>query len=253
MTLRVSEDDYRRPFIAGMEDVPVGEVLRKRDCILTDKCFPFQSFRSEPRFARFPISTTKQEAARHIFHNGRLCCRVVYVRFTSRTGKDTSGIVRHLHSDEVDKSGLVPSTAEPGLSRVTSLVIEDDEEEDAVIVTEGFRHQGKRRARSPSLEIIESPPKRNPSHPTKKGRYTFADVFCGAGGATQGAVQAGLHVQWGLDIDKDALTAYSLNHSGALPFCQNAHDFPPAGLTEADLRVDVLHLSPPCCYFSPAQ
>ncbi|KAL5115988.1 hypothetical protein ACEQ8H_006105 [Pleosporales sp. CAS-2024a] len=88
--------------------------------------------------------------------------------------------------------------------------------------------------------------------PTKHKQYTFADCFCGCGGASQGAVQAGLHVIWGLDFDEDALDAYQKNHTGALPFHCNAHNFPPQGYNIKDLRVDIVHLSPPCCYFSPA-
>ncbi|KAJ4994344.1 Modification methylase HphIA [Stagonosporopsis vannaccii] len=252
LTLRVRDDDQRNPFAVGMEDVSVQEVLRKRDCIFTNKRFPLQSFRYDPRFTRFPIFTTKQEAVRRIFYDGPLCCRVTYIRFTNRTGKDSSGIIRHLHSDEIDNPGPSASSAEPGLSPESSVIIEDDEEEDAVILTASSRGRGKQRARSPSLEILESLPNQKLPCPTKRQRYTFGDVFCGAGGATRGAVQAGLHVRWGLDIDEDALNTYHLNHPGALPFCQNAHNFPPAGFNRAELRVDHLHLSPPCCYWSPA-
>jgi DNA (cytosine-5)-methyltransferase 1 len=161
-------------------------------------------------------------------------------------------VVRHLHTEEIDRTGSKSPLVGPGLSREHSLIIEDDEEEDAVIVTEGFRSRGKCRARSPSVEVLELP-KRRSSLPVKSDRYTFADVFCGAGGASQGALQAGLHVCWGLDNDEEALNAYYLNHPGTLPFCRNAHHFPPLGFKNSDLRVDVLHLSPPCCYWSPAQ
>ena len=252
MTLRVSEDDNRSPLLAGKEDILVDQVLRKRDCVFTNKCCPLQNFRTLPSFPRLCRSTTKEDALYQIYHDGRLCCRVVYIRFTGRTGKDTSGIVRHLHSDEIDVDPASSSVG-PGSSRGNFLIIEDDDEEEAVVVTGGTRTRGKRRARSDSIETLEAPPRRKSSLPTKKKRYTFADVFCGAGGASQGAAQAGLHVLWGLDNNEDALNAYRSNHTGALPFCQNAHHFPPGGFTEADLRVDVLHLSPPCCYWSPAQ
>lgn len=61
-----------------------------------------------------------------------------------------------------------------------------------------------------------------------------------------------MRVIWGLDFDEDALKVYQESHVGALPLNCNAHDFPPKGYTIKDLRVDILHLSPPCCYFSPA-
>lgn len=248
MTLRVDEDDERCPFIAGMEDITVDQVLRKRDCTLTNKSFPFQSFRQDPNSLCFPHSVSKEEALARIFHGGRLVCRVVYIRHVRQTGKDNSGIVRHLYSNEVDHTNAASPSTEPELSGQISLPIEDNEDDGVVIVT------GKRRARSNSLEIFDTPPKkRKQSLPAKKHCYTFADVFCGVGGATQGAVQAGLNVRYGLDNDETAIDAYHLNHPGALPFCQNAHHFPPSGFTTSDLRVDVLHLSPPCCYWSPAQ
>lgn len=247
MVLRVDEDDIRSPFLVGMEDFSVDQVLRKRDCILTNKAFPFQSFRNEASFLRIPRSTSKQDAVRRIFNEGRLCCRAVYIRIVRSTGKDASGVVRHLYSEEVDKTGSMSPSRVLGLSRGSSLVIEDEDIADKVPLR-------SKRARSASVEILESlPPKRKPLLPVKHCGYTFADCFCGAGGASQGASQAGLDVRWGFDNDEDALDAYRLNHPGALPFYRNAHRFPPTGYTTSHLRVDILHLSPPCCYWSPAQ
>lgn len=252
MTLNIDTDDDRAPLIAGLEDVTVDEVLRKRECLFTNKCYPLQYWREQPGSNRFPLHTSKAEAIRKVFEEGRLCCRVVYIRFTNQNGKDTSGVVRHLYSEEADKLETILPVSGPGLSREHSLIIEDDDEEDAVIITGGLQGH-KRRARPASVETVDCHLKRKSSPPVKQVQYTFGDVFCGAGGASQGAVQAGLRVIWGLDNDKDAITAYSLNHPGALSFYQDAHQFPPKGHDTKDLHVDVLHLSPPCCYWSPAQ
>ncbi|KAF1358962.1 S-adenosyl-L-methionine-dependent methyltransferase [Lizonia empirigonia] len=244
MVLCVDEDDKRSPFLAGLEDVAVDEVLRKRDGVLTNKVFPFQSFPNEESFLRIPSFTSKEDAKRRIFHEGRLCCRTVYIRYIRHTGKDTSGVVRHLYNAEINKICPALPSSVPRLSRQSSLIIDGDEGIELL-------PQAKRSI-SDSLELLDSPPRRKSLSPVKKYRYTFADMFCGAGGASQGAVQAGLQVCWGLDNDEAALNAYHLNHPGALPFCQNSHHFPPNGFTTSDLRVDVLHLSPPCCYWSPA-
>ena len=82
-------------------------------------------------------------------------------------------------------------------------------------------------------------------------RYTFGDCFCGAGGVSRGAVQAGLRVEWGFDCNRYACTSYSLNNPftsvyplWAHDFCNNAHD--------RDFKVDICHLSPPCQFFSDA-
>ena len=81
-------------------------------------------------------------------------------------------------------------------------------------------------------------------------RYTFADAFCGAGGTSRGASMAGLRVQWGSDHNEHACLSWSQN-------------FPFANILQRDIfevitrqsglsRVDILHLSPPCQFFSPA-
>ncbi|KAJ5709746.1 hypothetical protein N7493_010037 [Penicillium malachiteum] len=80
--------------------------------------------------------------------------------------------------------------------------------------------------------------------------YTFGDSYCGAGGASCGARQAGFALTWAVDKDKHAVETYRTNfpeslveHSEFNDFMTNNHE---------DLRVDVCHTSPPCQPFSPA-
>ncbi|CAN9423967.1 unnamed protein product [Alternaria alternata] len=108
-------------------------------------------------------------------------------------------------------------------------------------------------------------PDLNNSHrrqgPVKRGRYTSADTFCCGGGASQGAVQAGFDVTWALDKDNVSLQTYALNHPGVVILMMDAHDFGSIEGQEiqdfntgrkTSIKVDLLHLSPPCCYWSPA-
>ena len=44
---------------------------------------------------------------------------------------------------------------------------------------------------------------------------TCIDIYCGAGGTTFGAMQAGLHVAYGLDLDKSAIETFTRNHPSA--------------------------------------
>ncbi|KAI4712674.1 hypothetical protein J4E89_002942 [Alternaria sp. Ai002NY15] len=254
MVLRLDEDDPTSPFVAGMEDVEVEDVLRARDCTLTNKPYPFLSFRSDG-CAAWPNGMTKDNIKRQIFHGGRLICRVVNILYISGTRtKPYGGVVRHLYTHEADATATPVQTSDPGNSRQTSISVEETEEDGDVVVNQAPSAK-KRRARddSPDFEILEQePPKRKSQHPLKQGRLVFGDVFCGAGGASQGAAQAGYYVQWGLDNDERALDAYRLNHPGAYAWKMNAHDFPPKGISKESWKVDVLHLSPPCCYWSPA-
>ncbi|KAL9089216.1 MAG: hypothetical protein Q9159_002687 [Coniocarpon cinnabarinum] len=105
---------------------------------------------------------------------------------------------------------------------------------------------------------------------------SFADFFAGCGGVTVGAVQAGLDLQFGVDYDKAScqtyeannypLTTISTSHINALNvprrnqllemkhiWLDAIHDFIQFAnqeWTSGKLRVDVIHMSPPCPYFS---
>ncbi len=83
--------------------------------------------------------------------------------------------------------------------------------------------------------------------------YTFGDAFCGAGGTSRGALDAGLFVKWGFDMDEQAITSYYQNfgrggtdcrHEAVHEFLRRVHHNPPT--------VDVMHVSPPCQPFSHA-
>jgi len=242
MVLHVDEDDSRSPLVAGMEDVKIEEVVRLRECTLTNKPYPFMSFRTDGNTA-YPSGMSDSEIKREIFHDNQLTCRVVNVLYISRgRNKPYGGIVRHLYTHEADKSeDCIP---DPGYSRKTPISVESDiEDDDCVLVSR------KRRTRddSPDFEILEEKHPKRKGNPLKQGRLTFGDVFCGAGGASQGAAQAGYYVQWGLDNDERALKSYSLNHPSAYALKMNAHDFSPDGISKENWKVDVLHLSPPCC------
>ena len=83
--------------------------------------------------------------------------------------------------------------------------------------------------------------------------YSFGDCFCGAGGVSRGAKQAGLHVGWGFDADDDAIASYESNfeHGGTLCKCEDVAKF----LRHAGskrYRVDIMHASPPCQPYSAA-
>jgi DNA (cytosine-5)-methyltransferase 1 len=243
MVLRVDEADPRCPFIAGMEDIPVSEVLRTRECVLTNKPYPELSFRDGPRCA-FPLSLTRKEIKQQMFVGGRLACRVINIIISKNKAKPHAGIIRHLYAREADIGAATGPAHGPGLSREEPISLDDDED--------GFVMIDKKSHATPN-SAGETPRKPKLPLPTKHAYLTFGDVFCGAGGASQGARQAGLQIKWGLDFDEHAIEAYQMNNPGALPFRCSAHDFPPQGHTNEELRVDILHLSPPCCYFSPAQ
>ena len=79
-------------------------------------------------------------------------------------------------------------------------------------------------------------------------RYTFGDCFCGAGGMSRGAVDAGLRVAWGFDVDLSSCQSYVKNFFGTPIYNVAADEF---ASSSRNHYVDILHLSPPCQFFSP--
>lgn len=77
-------------------------------------------------------------------------------------------------------------------------------------------------------------------------------AVCGAGGSTRGAVSAGLKVIWGFDFGEHASRTWKLNFPDAKIHTIHAFDFIQLGTNNSKFKVDILHLSPPCQYFSPA-
>ncbi|KAI1623149.1 cytosine-5--methyltransferase [Exophiala viscosa] len=90
---------------------------------------------------------------------------------------------------------------------------------------------------------------------SSSGAYTYADFFCGAGGASQGAHDAGLALRLALDKDKDAIRTYSRNFARPGLDIQSADisnfitKYPAA---RGGFVVDIVHASPPCQPFSRA-
>jgi len=87
-------------------------------------------------------------------------------------------------------------------------------------------------------------------------QYTMADAFCGAGGASQGALDANLRVTWAFDKDSDAMATYKkrfVARSGTECRLEECHDFLMRAMSHPTrYMVDILHLSPPCQPFSAA-
>ena len=81
-------------------------------------------------------------------------------------------------------------------------------------------------------------------------RYTFGDGFCGCGGISRGAKQAGVCLRWAFDYARDMCRSYEVNFPYTL--VKNVSAFRFATMKRIWIKVDILHLSPPCQFFSPA-
>ncbi|MFD2348686.1 DNA cytosine methyltransferase [Nonomuraea ferruginea] len=79
------------------------------------------------------------------------------------------------------------------------------------------------------------------------------DLFCGAGGLTEGFKLAYFEVTFALDKDKDSCETYQLNHPEVRVECGSITDYSPAEIAAmAGGRVDVVIGGPSCQGFSTA-
>ena len=83
-------------------------------------------------------------------------------------------------------------------------------------------------------------------------KLTVADLYCGAGGLSEGLSQVGYDVAFGLDKDSDSCVSFKKNHPEADVVCGSITDFTPAELAERIGSVDLVVGGPSCQGFSTA-
>lgn len=84
--------------------------------------------------------------------------------------------------------------------------------------------------------------------------YNVIDLFCGCGGFSLGFERAGFNVSLGIDVWKDALKTFSLNHKGAIGMEADLSTLAPSSIVSRldGKKVDVIIGGPPCQGFSVA-
>src|SRR2546428_5203166 len=83
---------------------------------------------------------------------------------------------------------------------------------------------------------------------SKKAQLTVGDLYCGAGGFSEGFRQAGFKIKWAVDNWEPAVTTFRKNFPEARVMPGNMLDMDPSKLE----HVDVLVGGPPCTHFSLA-
>ncbi|RYP50980.1 hypothetical protein DL768_003564 [Monosporascus sp. mg162] len=229
--LTTYENDPREWTAQAAIEVNVEKVLCIRELQLTNTMYPH---------ARFDIQkfTTPKEAE----ERGVLTCRWRMV--TSY------------------KSVVVETKKGPFYSRSLQRLMADDVTDPNLRVADakllnawrgGKVRGGSHIPGAPPVPVVNLDDSDSPSTrplPRAPGQaYTFGDAFCGAGGASSGARSAGFEVKIACDMDKGACASYRRNFPAADLREMNVFDFIN---TKGVCRVDVLHISPPCQYWSPA-
>ncbi|KZZ90463.1 C-5 cytosine methyltransferase [Moelleriella libera RCEF 2490] len=83
-------------------------------------------------------------------------------------------------------------------------------------------------------------------------KYTLFDAFCRAGGVSRGAQSVGFRVTHAVDKSPAVWNTYSINFPDTRLHKTSIDRFIRTRTSRTRIYPDVLHISPPCQYFSPA-
>ncbi len=114
--------------------------------------------------------------------------------------------------------------------------------------------KGTRVRTAAALELIFSEREDKSRSPFQGSPLTTIDLFCGAGGITEGFRQAGFKCLYANDIMPEAIETFRTNHPGTRAECRDIELVSPAEI-RTSLRMekgelDVLVGGPPCQGFS---
>lgn len=218
MIVNMTKEEGLHPEIQS-DEININEVKRFRIIKLTNH--------------RYPSMSTKNDltSRRDLHEEGYLLCRTKRVRIW----KSVSSGQRNKISEEAFIF-LTEQEADPGYKVDPDIL----RHQWRGATTKGGDYSGYESITTNTIDLSRT-----------CQRYTFGDGFCGAGGMSRGALQAGLRVLWGFDKCDKAMDSYRLNFDTAIGETCEVDQF----LTNrpGDIMVDVMHASPPCQTFSPAK
>ncbi|KAK0668597.1 putative DNA methylase essential for RIP [Cercophora samala] len=213
----------------ALVDVSPNQVLLLRDLRMTNAEFP--DF-------RFDAEDYRQMGKEHIKESGPLVCRWRKEEHHHHTKKPARefAFVR-LGEDEVDDRYRVKDSQMANRWRGG--------------VIPGGSHIPNRD--SPGLVFdLEDDGSENSSDLRPGQRYTAADIFAGAGGASRGIERSGCRLLFSLDHWESAANSLRRNFPGTHIYQKDVTDFVTDDLPPEHSYPDILHLSPPCQFWSPA-
>ncbi|KAI1183280.1 S-adenosyl-L-methionine-dependent methyltransferase [Nemania serpens] len=243
MILHVDGNDRRPEEVQAAIEVPVTDVIRVRNCHFTNADFP------QHRVDSGVYSTTpdfEQRGAlmcrwRCIYKYRDSATRIAHVDEAQKNAAPFEFVIEHLHAKQVGRKRF--QVSESGRFNVwrggkVRGGEHDPENQNSPVKGPIVHLDGQT---DPELVLIEKKPGQ---------RYTFGDMFCGAGGASYGARKAGFQVKVACDHHVGAYNTYAEVFPEAKLYTLDIFHF----ITEVQskIRVDVLHLSPPCQFWSPA-
>ena len=234
--LQQNLEDARDIQEQSLHDVSVSLVTRTRCLKHTNTAFPANSFReTEDMYGQ-------SDKFRH--DHAQLTCRWKRIfQYTSQvdlmTGHQQTQILQNITDAECDQGFRIPDAVlRAAVPRVESdLAIVD-------LTTEG----AERAADQHSERLSKLSNLLNNTHISDSSvdtTYTFGDYYCGAGGISVGAREAGFKVVYGVDHDHDACKTYSLNFPDAKVYEMDINNFLTVCVHE-NAHVRLVHMSTVC-------
>lgn len=225
-----NQPSYIQPQPPTYVDVPMLSIRQKRTLVTTNAAWPTHNPR-EHAYPSLPRKADRREAAQT---SSVLVCRWSYEIYPLRPLEKITGnskleeVIRRIRQEEVVDESYRASDLE---------------------LREHWR-KGTRRGGSwqPKTNDVRRTLRRQR---TEGQKYTLFDSFCGGGGVSQGAQKAGFKPLFSVDAWEEACNSYQANFPDVTIFRGDVAEF----VQQTDdfvAKVDVLHLSPPCQYFSPA-
>ncbi|KAI1483219.1 S-adenosyl-L-methionine-dependent methyltransferase [Daldinia eschscholtzii] len=240
LILEIDQDDHRSDERQAAIEIPLTKVKRTRNFLVTNKNFPEHRFPHEiyrdtneiegkgVLVCRWKCRSVWSDATKRC--NGRPPIEFEISRITrekvpkERYRTPSSCLINAWRGGKIRGGSFIPG--QPNDLRTTVVAVDGLEEEDDKLHDEWI--------------------------PRKPGQqYTFGDMFCGAGGASCGARASGFRITVSCDNAVGACNTYREEYKEAELHEQDMYDFIVSRQKSTE-HVDVLHLSPPCQYWSPA-
>ncbi|KAF2237737.1 S-adenosyl-L-methionine-dependent methyltransferase [Viridothelium virens] len=267
---------------------PLDTVIKKRELCLTNEDFPSHSFRlrQQARGAnRYNISYNYNLVCRWAYIGQDLCfssphwlservlirlsqdiCRIIRQsedvfltlgdlrkanqrrRASLSTGRGDQDIIKQYVDQSARLAGNPKHSSKAGSTPGDAINVDEEPELSVIRETMNSNIQPSESGSPFSNNVSSTTGQRS----SESKRYTVCDAFCGGGGVSQSTRMAGLDVVLAVDQDPHCAVTYMKNHP-TVDICIESIDHFIHRFHGKWPRIDILHISPPCQFFSPAK
>ncbi|KAI1278153.1 S-adenosyl-L-methionine-dependent methyltransferase [Xylaria sp. FL0933] len=244
MILHVDSDDKRDEKTQAAIDIPIADVVKIRNCHFTNADFPRHRtvlgiYSTTAEVEQYGVLMCRWKC---IFKYRDAATRIAYLDTAEKNAAPLEYSVEHLNGNDksIKRRFMVSESGRFNIWRGGKVRGGEHDPDNENSPVKGLVvHIDSRE----ELEMLSIP--KRPGQ-----RYTFGDMFCGAGGASCGARKAGFQIKVACDNHAGACNTYAKVYPEAQLHRMNMFEL--IARENLKIRVDVLNLSPPCQFWSPA-